>query len=218
MGDIRVVIEEFIPLIREHPHHLNDMAENAYEESDGEFTIEEIRKAMAEEVCIQPSVIVKSSKVIINRPKLRVHDAEGMSRKDHQRIMVQKTAILDIVERYSTGIPKTAILGLLRKDNSHWRPLITRWLDEMVGDKAIQTDGRRFYPYNVAYKTRESEIHRRIYECLGIYEKGGLMLTEIAKTVKCNGGKTRYLVHQGLKDLEERGYVECKNRRWAWIG
>ena len=42
------------------------------------------------------------------------------------------------------------------------------------------------------------------------------MLTEIAKTIKCNGGKTRYLVHQGLKVLEDMGYVEYKNRRWVW--
>tara|TARA_B100000745_G_C20121275_1_gene383902 strand:+ start:516 stop:1169 length:654 start_codon:yes stop_codon:yes gene_type:complete len=215
MGEMSEVIEVFVDLIRHHPNHLDQLAEQAYDESDGEFTIDEIREALAEEVRIQPPAIIKSSKVVAKRPQLRAHDSEGKSRKSHYREMEQKTAILGIVDKHPKGISKTAILGLLRKDNGHWRPLITRWIRDMVGDKVIQTDGSRFYPYNVPYQTRESELHRRIYECLGT-KKGALLFTEIAQAVKCHGGKTRYLVHQGLKDLEEMGYVECQNRRWLW--
>jgi len=215
MADISEVIEDFVEIIRHHPHQLDQMVENAYDECDGEFSIDEIREAMVEVVRIEPPVIVKSSKVEVLRPQLRAHDSEGNSRKSHYREMGQKTAILDIVDKHPKGIHKSAILGLLRKDNGHWRPRMTRWLREMVDDKVIQTDGSRFYPYNVPYQTRESEIHRRIYECLGT-QNGGFTMTEIAQAVKCHGGKTRYLVHQGLKDLEEMGYVECKNRRWVW--
>ena len=216
MGDIGEFIENFVEIIRHHPNQLDQMVENAYDECDGEFSIDEIREAMVERVRIEPPIIIKSSKVIVKRPQLRAHDSEGKSRKTHYRDMGQKTAILDIVDKHPKGIAKTTITGVLRKDNSHWRPLITRWLREMVDDKVIQTDGSRFYPYNVSYHTRESEIHRRIYECIGSHEKRPVTTTEIAKAIKCNGGKTWYLVQQGLKDLEEMGYVEYKNRRWVW--
>jgi len=216
MGDISEVIEDFVDIIRQHPNQLDQMVENAYEESDGEYSIDEIREAMVELVPFTPPAIVKPSKVVFSRPSLRAHDAEGKGRKAHYREMKQKAAILDIVDSHPQGIAKTIITGLLRKDNSHWRPLITRWLREMVGDRVIQTDGSRFYPYDVILKDREMEIHRLIYECIGSHEKRSVTTTEIAKFMGCYGGKTWYIVQQGLKTLEERGFVEYKNRRWVW--
>lgn len=216
MGDISEDLIEFVKIVRQNPNQFNQMVENAHKELDGEYSIDAIREVLVEELRIQPPIVVKSSKVVVKRPSLKAHEGEGRSRKSHYREMEQKTAILGVVDKHPKGIVKTVLLRLLRKDNGYWRPILTRWLCEMVDDRVIQTDGNRYFPWNKDYQTRESEIHRRIYECIGSHEKQAVTTTEIAKAIKCNGGKTWHLVEQGLKSLEEMDWIEYKNRRWSW--
>ena len=59
---------------------------------------------------------------------------ESMSRRQYEKTMTHLQDILNVEMDRPNGVRKSTILRELRKENSHWRPKITRWLHDLVED------------------------------------------------------------------------------------
>jgi predicted transcriptional regulator len=156
----------------------------------------------------------KSSKPPINGNRYR-----DLPRKQYQKTMECLTDIVKIVDNNQDGITKTGILRLLRRENSYWRPKITRWLYELCEDGVIQTDKNktkeRYYSYDAHVENREQAMHRKVAEALQIH--GDMTQNQIAIKIGRNGGLNRHQVVNALNDLERKGFLEKGERsRWRW--
>ena len=131
-----------------------------------------------------------------------------LPRKEHERKM--RTHIYS--SKY--GLSKTELLKKMRKDNSHWRPLLTLWLDEMLMDKLLKKEGHRYFSPQISLESRERRLHRLVFESL---ETESLSTTVIAKKVGYGGGGKRNLVINVIKDLHDDGYIKCLGVKWCWV-
>ena len=212
MDDINLVLKPFIDIVASNPAVIEDMTLAAFAEQDGDFTIEAIREALEGSLRIEPTVSRVEPKKAVRMPSIKVHGGI-VSRRQSERIMTYKTKILKIVNNHPNGIYKTRILNMFRKDNSHWRPIFTRWLYEMVFDGNIQEDENLFYPLSKVI-SMEKEVHLRIWETLS---EGPKRFTDIANSIGYGGGGRRKKVQQALLDFEKIGRIEYKNGYWGWL-
>ena len=102
--------------------------------------------------------VPKAEKPKLNGARYR----ESMSRRQYEKTMTHLQDILNVVSDRPNGVRKSTILRELRKENSHWRPKITRWLHDLVEDGLILSDGfgngTLYYPPNVQVQDRNENI------------------------------------------------------------
>jgi hypothetical protein len=138
----------------------------------------------------------------------------GLSRNKHERKMFMVTEMRSHIYSSKYGISKTELLKRMRKDNSHWRPLLTSWLDEMVMDKLLKKEGHRYFSPQISLETRERRLHRLVFESL---ENESLSITTIARKVGYGGGDNRKIVRTVIEDLQNDGYIKCLGVKWCWM-
>jgi len=177
----------------------------------------EVRKALLAH--LQPTVnhVPSISKAI--KPKINASRYRGETVKKYQKTMTNLQNIVDIVGNNPHGINKRGILTQMRKDNSHWRPKITRWLYELVDDGVILSDGvgraTLFYPATSQVQDRERKYHRLVAEALQV--NGEMTQTQLGKHLGCGGGSNRHKVISAIQDLSNEGWIEMGSRsRWRW--
>lgn len=159
--------------------------------------------------------VPKAEKPKLNGSRYR----ESMSRRQYEKTMTHLQDILNVVSDKPNGVRKSTILRELRKENSHWRPKITRWLHDLVEDGLILSDGfgngTLYYPPNVQVQDRERKYHRLVAESLQV--NGEMTMTQLTQRLGCDGGSNRHKVRQALQDLANEGWVKSSNRsRWVW--
>ena len=164
----------------------------------------------------QPQVVEMRSQI---KPPINGMRYRDLPRKQYQKTMECLTDIVKIVDNNQSGITKTGILRTLRKENSHWRPKITRWLYELCEDGVIQRDKNKnkecYYPHNAHVENREQAMHRKIAESLQLH--GALTMVQLAIMFGRNGGKNRHQIINAIDDLERKGFIQIGERsRWRW--
>ena len=169
--------------------------------------------------------VPKAEKPKLNGSRYR----ESMSRRQYEKTMTHLQDILNVVSDRPNGVRKSTILRELRKENSHWRPKITRWLHDLVEDGLILSDGfgngTLYYPPNVQVQDRERKYHRLVAESLqewrndhdSINSKGWDVMEEVI-VIKCVKHFKTWLTKVGLNLLTGvvgYGIYEGWNSRFA---
>ena len=190
-----------------------DENEGAYPNLDKEV----IRDALF--AAKQPQVVEMKTSPTSLKPPINGMRYRELPRKEYQKVMKCLTDIVEIVDKNPSGITKTGILRLLRRENSHWRAKITRWLYELCEDGVIQSDKNKtkecYYSHDAHVENREQVMHRKVAEALQIH--GDLTATQVAKKVGRNGGYNRHFVGVAIADLERKGFIQMGERsRWSW--
>jgi hypothetical protein len=176
--------------------------------------VEAIRGALL--AAKQPQVVEIKTQL---KPPINGLRHRGLPRKEYQKVMKCLTDIVEVVDNSQSGITKTGILRILRKENSHWRPKMTRWLYELCEDGVIQRDKNMnkecYYPHDAHVENREQVMHRKVAEALQIH--GDLTQNQIAIKIGRNGGLNRHQVISAIDDLERKGFLQKVERsRWSW--
>jgi predicted transcriptional regulator len=190
-----------------------DENEGAYPNLDKEV----IRDALF--AAKQPQVVEMKTSPTSLKPPINGMRYRELPRKQYQKVMECLTDIVEVVDNNQSGITKTGILRILRRENSYWRPKITRWLYELCEDGIIQSDKNKnkecYYPHDAHVENREQVMHRRVAETLQIY--GDLTQNQIAIKIGRNGGLNRHQVISAIDDLERKGFLQKVERsRWSW--
>ena len=215
MSDIEEAILEFLPSL--HRNVSVDILVNAVCQKNELWSAEDVKGAFMKH--IKPTVTHKPSITQRKKPKMNSRRYRDLSMKKQQKVMTTQTDIVRLIEESPNGMNKSSILNRLRKENSHWRPIITRYLLELEEDGIIQTDGRGngtlYYPYSSQVQNRERRYHRLAAEALQIH--GDMTMTQLSRNIGCDGGRNRYLLRDALRDLEKEGWVALDSRnRWKW--
>lgn len=216
MTSVEEVIQPFIPMLnRGIP--LDDLITPILSENP-ELVREDVLEALQSHIkptVTQIKAISKTEKATINTGRYR----ERMSRREYQKTMTHLQDIINIIIDSPNGVRKSTILKELRKENSHWRPKITRWLHDLLEDGVILSDGigngTLYYPPNIQVQNRERKYHRLIAESLQI--NGDMTMTQLTRRLGCDGGSNRHKVRIAVQDLANEGWIEQTTRnRWAW--
>ena len=215
MVDVEAIIQPFIPSLNRGTPIENLLKPIMAENPDADITevqnaLLSHRKSVVRE--IKPTITALKPKINTDRYKTE------MTTKQYLKVVANLTEIIKIVDKSAHGITKTGILRLLRRANSYWKPIYSRWLHHLCEDGNIQKDNNplnpRYYPYDAYVHNREREIHRRVVESLQIH--GQLTMTQLAIKIGRNGGSNRSQVSQALDDLEGEGFVRMAQRnRWV---
>ena len=216
MVSIDEAIKPFIPMLN-RGLSLDDvltpiMAENPSLDRDEVITSLE---SHISPIVRQITPVKKAEKPKLNGRRYR----ESMTRREYEKTMSNLQDMLNIIGDNPNGIRKSTILRQLRKENSHWRPKITRWLHDLLDDGLISSDGfgngTLYYPPNVQVQDRERKYHRLVAESLQV--NGDMTMTQLQKRLGCDGGSNRHKVRIALQDLANEGWITSSNRnRWAW--
>lgn len=217
MSSVESLIEPFRDVVMNDASLIENVAQilmeknpNLYDES---VYVAALEALVGNDISTPASEPIKKDYPKMVRPKFDSSRFSALSRRKRERAMTIISQIDAIVQRNPQGLTKTSILMFLRKDNSHWRGEITEWLDYMVRDGVIQSNGRRYYPFNIIMRSRERNLHRTIYEGLS---NGSKNLTRIYIDSKCNGGRSRSYVRDALNDLMNEGYIILEGRQYRW--
>ena len=216
MVSIDEAIKPFIPMLN-RGLSLDDvltpiMAENPSLDRDEVITSLE---SHISPIVRQITPVKKAEKPKLNGRRYR----ESMTRREYEKTMSNLQDMLNVIGDNPNGIRKSTILRQLRKENSHWRPKITRWLHDLLEDGLISSDGfgngTLYYPPNVQVQDRERKYHRLVAESLQV--NGDMTMTQLQKRLGCDGGSNRHKVRIALQDLANEGWITPSNRnRWAW--
>ena len=215
MTDVEDAISEFLPSL--HRNVSVDILVSAVCKKHDSFSPDEVKGAFLKH--IKPTVTHKPIITKPTKPKMNSRRYRDLSHKKQQKVMTLQTEIVRIIEESPNGMNKSAILSRLRKENSHWRPIISRYLLELEEDGIIQTDGRGngtlYYPYSSQVQNRERRYHRLIAETLQIH--GDMTMTQLSRKIGCDGGRNRHFLRDALRDLEKEGWIAIDSRnRWKW--
>lgn len=216
MATLESLIEPYEDWVKNNPDLIGDVSQLVLESCEGAYTHDEIMDKLNDLVKIDMELtieepIIQREKVI--KPKINASRFQGMTRSERDRTMNLLNHIDSVVQKNPQGLTKTQLLNLMRKNNSHWRAEIGTLLAYLVADNVVLTDSKKYYPYNVVIKSRERELHRRIYELLS---NGSMNMTQIYIKTGTNGGKSRKYVREAIMDLNNEGYIVQENRRWRW--
>ena len=215
MTDIEDAIVEFLPSL--HRNESVDILVKVVCEKNSSLNADEVKSAFLKH--IKPTATHKPVISKHKKPKMNSRRYRDLSMKKQQKVMAIQTEIVRIIEDAPNGVNKSGILNRLRKENSHWRPIITRYLLELEEDGIIQTDGRGngtlYYPYSSQVQNRERRYHRLAAESLQIH--GDMTMTQLSRNIGCDGGRNRHLLRDALRDLEKEGWITIDSRnRWKW--
>jgi hypothetical protein len=216
MATLESLIEPYEDWVKNNPELIGDVSQLVLESCEGAYTHDEIMDKLNDLVKIDMELtieepVIQREKVI--KPKINASRFQGMARSERDRTMNLLNHIDSVVQKNPQGLTKTQLLNLMRKNNSHWRAEIGTLLAYLVADNVVLTDSKKYFPYNVVIKSRERELHRRIYELLS---NGSMNMTQIYIKTGTNGGKSRKYVREAIMDLNNEGYIVQENRRWRW--
>jgi len=215
MSDVEEAITPFLPAL--HRNVSVDMLVNTVLKKHTSLDADEVKGAFMKH--IKPTVSHKPTISKPKKPKMNSRRYRDLSLKKQQKVMTLQTEIVRLIEESPNGMNKSSILSRLRKENSHWRPIITRYLLELEEDGIIQTDGRGngtlYYPHSSQVQNRERRYHRLAAETLQIH--GDMTMTQLSRKIGCDGGRNRHLLRDALRDLEKEGWITIDSRnRWKW--
>ena len=215
MVSIEQAIQPFLPMLN-RGISANDLLAPIMAENEG---LDEQEVMLALKAFMTPTVNHIPSISKAKKPKIDSNRYRNLGRNQYHKTMTTLQDIVRIIEEHPNGISKTSILKKLRRDSSYWRPKMTHYLLELVGDGVIQTDGigrgTLYYPPDSHVQDRERKYHRLIAESLQI--NGEMTMTQLFNGLGCNGGRNRHYVREAIQDLSSEGWIEISHRnRWRW--
>jgi len=216
MVNVEEAILPFIPMVKRGVA-IEDLLMPIMAEHEG---IDEGEVIKALKAHVKPTVNHIPSKTQVETPKINgMRYREMMSRREYEKTMNHLQEIVNIVIDSPNGVRKSTILRQLRKENSHWRPKITRWLHDLLEDGVILSDGfgngTLYFPPTTQVQDRERKYHRLVAESLQV--NGEMTMTQLSKRLGCDGGSNRHKVRKALEDLANEGWIISSNRnRWLW--